>query len=57
MKEPLRCPCGPIISSVQPFDILYLSKFYDQYSSDDIFSQGDLIVLSALCNIGSFKSN
>ena len=40
MREPLSHPCGPIISSVRLFDTCLWSKFYYQYSTDDIFSQG-----------------
>ena len=39
MGEPLSHPCGPIISSIRPFDIFSSSNFYYQYSTDDIFSQ------------------
>ena len=35
MREPLSCPCGPIISSIRRFDILSSFKFYYQYSTDD----------------------
>ena len=49
MMEPLSCPCSPIISSVRPFEIL--SKFYDQYSSDDILPEGYLMLLSISCDM------
>ena len=34
-----------------------MNKINEQYSSDDIFSQGYLIELSVPCNIGSFELN
>ena len=58
MREPLSCPCGLIIACQSDrLTSCLLSKFYDQYSSDDIFSQGYLIVLSVPCNISSFELN
>ena len=52
MREPHSCPCSPIISLVRPFDISYFwSKFYDQYSSDDILSEGHLMLLSVSCDM------
>ena len=39
MREPLSCPCGLIIACQSDrLTSCLLSKFYDQYSSDDIFS-------------------
>ena len=51
MREPLSCPCSPIISSVRPFESYFWSKFFDQYSSDDILSEGHLMLLSVSCDM------
>ena len=47
--KPLRCSCGSINSSIRPFDIS--PKFYDQYSSDYISSQGHLMIVKVLCDM------
>ena len=51
MREPLSCPCSSIISSVRPFESYFWSKFFDQYSSDDILSEGHLMLLSISCDM------
>ena len=54
MREPLSCPCGPIIYQFDRLSSCLWSRFYEQYCSD-IFSQRYLILFSVPCNIGSFE--
>ena len=51
MRETFSCSCGPIISSIRPFDTRLRSKFYDQYSVDDILSQEYLMVMGVPCDM------
>ena len=48
MREPLSYPAVRSFHQSDRLTPCLWSKFYDQWYSDDIFSQGPLIVLSIL---------